>query len=95
MTELLSTVPASPLVAFVRAAQGGDRGAFAPDAAGHERMRAAVDRLPEIYREVVLLFYFERKSYDEMGRLLGIGKAAVNARLMKARRTLRERLGDR
>src|SRR5262245_27036625 len=70
-------------------------GAPLPEAARHESTRAAVDRLPEIYREVVLLFYFERKSYDEMGRLLGIGKAAVNARLTKARRMLRERLGDR
>lgn len=69
-------------------------GAADPAARRRERMLAALQRLPEIYRETVLLFYFERRSYEEMGRALGIGQAAVNARLTKARRMLRERLGD-
>lgn len=55
-------------------------------------LRKEVEALPEIYREALLLFYYRRQSYQEMGRTLGITPAAVNARLTKARAMLRGKL---
>jgi RNA polymerase sigma-70 factor (ECF subfamily) len=52
----------------------------------------AVEALPEIYRETVTLFYFGERSHAEIAATLGIGPAAVNARLGKARALLRESL---
>jgi len=56
------------------------------------RVLSEVHALPEIYREAILLFYYQKQSYLEMSRMLGISEAAVNARLTKARAMLRERL---
>jgi RNA polymerase sigma-70 factor (ECF subfamily) len=56
------------------------------------KILAEVQNLPEIYREVVTLFYFEQQTYEQMSAVLGIGGPAINARLMKARVLLRERL---
>jgi len=82
-----------------------DRGEVSYDAAGErpvkadpddggrgDRVAGAVQQLPEIYREAILLFYYKKQSYEEMGRLLGVTPAAVNARLTKARAMLRGRL---
>lgn len=52
----------------------------------------AVESLDEIHREVVTMFYFDKKSYKEMSAVLGITPPAINARLQKARALLRERL---
>lgn len=51
-----------------------------------------VQSLPVIYREVILLRYMEDKSYADMAILLGITESAVNVRLIKARRMLREKM---
>jgi len=56
------------------------------------RLHDQVDALPESYREVVLLFYYKKQSYQEMSRLLNLSPAAINARLTKARAMLRERM---
>jgi len=56
------------------------------------KVLAEVQNLPEIYREVVTMFYFEQQTYEQMSAVLGIGGPAINARLMKARVLLRERL---
>jgi RNA polymerase sigma factor (sigma-70 family) len=74
--------------------------AAAPPDADCERSHAvleAVESLDEIHREVVTMFYFEKKSYKEMSARLGITAAGINARLQKARALLKERLlrGDR
>jgi RNA polymerase sigma-70 factor (ECF subfamily) len=57
-----------------------------------ERIRGALLRIPEIYRETIALFHFEKKTYAEIALLLGLSSAAVNARLTKGRAMLRERL---
>src|SRR5262245_35139034 len=59
-----------------------------------DRLRREVAALPEIYRDVVQLFYHERMSYRDLGELLGISAATVNARLTKARSMLRERMSQ-
>jgi RNA polymerase sigma-70 factor (ECF subfamily) len=56
------------------------------------RLHDQIDALPESYREVVLLFYYRKQSYQEMSRLLNLSPAAINARLTKARAMLRERM---
>jgi RNA polymerase sigma-70 factor (ECF subfamily) len=57
------------------------------------KVRETVGRLPECLREAVLLFYFEKLSYARMAEMLGITEAAINQRLSRARRSLRESLG--
>ena len=56
------------------------------------RVLEEVQALPEIFREVVMMFYYKKQSYQEMSAMLGISAAAVNARLTKARAMLRDRL---
>jgi RNA polymerase sigma-70 factor (ECF subfamily) len=53
---------------------------------------AHVSSLPLIYREVVTLRYFEDLSYQEMASILDVSVSAVNVRLVKARKMLREKL---
>ncbi len=55
---------------------------------------AAIEALPEDYRRVVLLYYYEDVTYREVAELLGVSTATVNARLTKARALLRARLTD-
>jgi RNA polymerase sigma-70 factor (ECF subfamily) len=54
-----------------------------------EDVKAAVARLPEEFRAVYDLHAEARKSYDEISRALGIPKATVGTRLMRARRRLK------
>ena len=57
-----------------------------------ELILGCIHTLPAIYREVVLLRYMEDFSYAEMSEILGIGESAVNVRLIKARKLLREKI---
>lgn len=59
-----------------------------------EQMRAAVARLPEEYREIVILRYFQKQAYREIADMLGIAPATVNLRLSKARTLLRRALKE-
>jgi RNA polymerase sigma-70 factor (ECF subfamily) len=71
----------------------GERPALLPQENDrHQKLLDEVQSLPEIYREVVMLFYYRRQSYQEMGALLELTPAAINARLSKARSMLRERM---
>jgi len=74
-------------------AQAGD----SPDEAAarvddHQRLLAEVELLPEAYREVILLYYYEDVTYRDVATTLGVSAATVNARLTKARAMLRQRL---
>jgi RNA polymerase sigma-70 factor (ECF subfamily) len=51
-----------------------------------------VHALPQELREVILLYYYDDLTYDELARVLGVSKATVNARLAKARDALRRQL---
>lgn len=53
---------------------------------------AQIEALPEVCRQVVLLYYYDDTTYREIASLLGISPATVNARLTRARALLRERL---
>lgn len=76
-----------------RTPAGSEPPAALGDAESKGALLDAVDSLPEIYREALVLFYYEKQSYKDMSALLGITASAVNARLTKARALLRERLG--
>jgi len=58
-------------------------------------MLEAIASLPELYREPFVLKHAEGMSYRQIGDLLGLPTDTVETRLVRARRMLRERLGDR
>jgi RNA polymerase sigma-70 factor (ECF subfamily) len=59
-----------------------------------ELLEAAVDRLPEIYRLVFLLREVEEMSVAESAECLGVSEDVIKVRLHRARRLLRDALGD-
>jgi RNA polymerase sigma-70 factor (ECF subfamily) len=57
-------------------------------------VRAAIDELPDMYRDVLLLRDIEELTTEEAANALGITIAALKTRLHRARLMLRERLDD-
>ncbi|HKD36023.1 MAG TPA: sigma-70 family RNA polymerase sigma factor [Pirellulales bacterium] len=58
------------------------------------RLVTEVEALPEPYREVLMLYYYDDVTYAELASLLGVSAATINARLTKARGLLRERMAS-
>ena len=50
--------------------------------------------LPEKYRTVLNLFYYEELSTKEIAQLLNLRQSAVTTRLSRGRQLLKERLGE-
>jgi RNA polymerase sigma-70 factor (ECF subfamily) len=65
------------------------------DGLGFDDLRAAVDTLPPRLAATFRLWGFERLSYDEIGRRLGLPQGTVASRLMRARERLKKRLTER
>lgn len=57
-----------------------------------DRIRAAVAKLPDLYREVVVLRYFNELSVDEVAALLGRSSSTVGVQLLRGRQLLRKAL---
>lgn len=57
-----------------------------------EAIRAAVDAMPDPFREVVVLVDLEEQTYEDAARVLEIPKGTVRSRLFRGRRLLQERL---
>jgi len=57
-----------------------------------ERIRRAIQELPEKYRTPIILFHQNGLSYDEMTKVLGQPMTIVKNRLYRARLMLREAL---
>ncbi|WP_428276065.1 RNA polymerase sigma factor [Candidatus Palauibacter sp.] len=57
-------------------------------------LERALSSLPEGYRSVIVLKEFQGYSHREIGKLLGISRAASRARLCRARIELRAMLAD-
>jgi RNA polymerase sigma-70 factor (ECF subfamily) len=55
-----------------------------------DEVRATVARLPDKQRVAFELFAFENRSYEDIAVLLGVPKATVGTRILRARRRLRE-----
>ncbi|MHB8631334.1 MAG: RNA polymerase sigma factor [Candidatus Limnocylindria bacterium] len=69
--------------------------AEALDRESQDGIRAAVARLPELYREAVVLRYFNELSVDEVAAVLGRPSSTVGVQLLRARQLLRNALGGR
>jgi RNA polymerase sigma-70 factor (ECF subfamily) len=59
-----------------------------------ERLRAAIERLPEKYRVVITLFHLQGKQYEEIARVLGLPLGTVKTHLFRAKEQLRSALGE-
>ncbi|WP_275900328.1 RNA polymerase sigma factor [Pyxidicoccus trucidator] len=57
-----------------------------------EQLREALEKIPEEFRTVYRLHALENRSYVEIAERLGIPKATVGTRLIRARRKLKELL---
>lgn len=55
----------------------------------------AIGKLPEIYREVLVLKHVQELSYAEMSTILNVSVKSLEVRLVRARKMLQERLGRR
>jgi RNA polymerase sigma-70 factor (ECF subfamily) len=59
-----------------------------------ERLQAAIDSLPPLYRTVLLLRTRDHLSYEEIAEHLGVSLGTVMSRLNRARSKLRSLMGD-
>ena len=59
-----------------------------------ERIRDAVARLPDSYRQAFELNRYERKTYDEIASMLGVSSKTVDHRIQQALKLLRASLKD-
>jgi RNA polymerase sigma factor (sigma-70 family) len=59
---------------------------------GIDAVRSAIEQLPVIFREVILLCDVEDASYQEIAEILSIPTGTVMSRLARARKALRESL---
>ncbi len=55
-------------------------------------VRICLDRLPEEYREVIILYYYQELKQTEIADVLGIGLPLVKYRLKKAKEQLQQML---
>lgn len=58
----------------------------------HALVRAAIDHLEPMYREVVMLHYFNGMDYRQIAATLGIAGHTVRGRLFRARRQIEKTL---
>ncbi len=59
-----------------------------------EALRRAIDRLPSVQRQVVLMHYLEETSVKQVAALLLVSAKTVEGRLYQARRNLRRLLDE-
>jgi RNA polymerase sigma-70 factor, ECF subfamily len=60
-----------------------------------DMVRQLLDTLPDKYRSVTVLRYYNDLSYDEIANMTGLTESAVKTQLHRARRMLAEKLRDR
>jgi RNA polymerase sigma-70 factor, ECF subfamily len=60
-----------------------------------EKLAAAVMDLPEIYREVIYLYFFEELAIKEIAYTTSLNQNTVKTRLKRAKELLKGRLEDR
>lgn len=57
-----------------------------------QRLQEAIDELPDEFKLVVMLFYFEECSYREIAERLSVPSGTVMSRLARAKARLRDKL---
>jgi len=90
--RFLPRVVADDPEATVGRGSSGDKAAMEKET--FDRVRRAVQRLPQKYREVTVLRYLQGLDTEEICELLGITVNTMQVRLNRARAKLREQLGD-
>ena len=66
----------------------------APEKVDYRPLYEAIDHLPEKYRLAVILYYFDDRNIAATAQILGIPSGTVKSRLDKARKLLKEALGN-
>jgi RNA polymerase sigma-70 factor (ECF subfamily) len=66
-------------------------GAYARDGVGDAALEA-IGRLPEKYRQILMLKHFAGLSYAEISKTTGLSESIIGNRLQAARKKLREKL---
>ena len=69
-----------------------DRGAMSAEM--FAKVRGALESLVPADREVVVLYHLEQLPIDQVARVLGVKKNAAEVRLHRARKRLKDLLGD-
>ena len=54
------------------------------------KIYSCIQKLPDAYREMIFMFYFEEMSIAQIARLTGKGTASVKTGLFRARKKLKE-----
>jgi RNA polymerase sigma-70 factor (ECF subfamily) len=57
-----------------------------------QRLRAAIDALPEKYRTVITLYHLQGKQYEEIAQVLDLPMGTVKTHLFRAKEHLRKLL---
>jgi RNA polymerase sigma-70 factor (ECF subfamily) len=84
---------AAPVALY--ASRADDPAAHLEDCENEQRLALAMDKLDETTRTAVVLRYYEGMTSKQIGVVLDLPSAAIDMRLMRARRTLRRELaGD-
>ncbi len=68
-----------------------DLSPVASDGSGNENgmlIRRAIERLPAAARELIVLRYYNKLSYEEIASVSGVSRAAINGRLARAKRKM-------
>ncbi|WP_413465991.1 sigma-70 family RNA polymerase sigma factor [Metabacillus litoralis] len=55
-----------------------------------EQLVKTVFRLPDTYKEVIFLFYFEERSIKEISNLINVNQNTIKTRLKRAKEMLKE-----
>ncbi|MGB6041740.1 MAG: sigma-70 family RNA polymerase sigma factor [Pirellulales bacterium] len=58
----------------------------------HEELQSALDELPDRFKVVLVMFYYEECSYRDIASRLGIAPGTVMSRLSRAKSYLRKKL---
>jgi RNA polymerase sigma-70 factor (ECF subfamily) len=69
-------------------AQAAEIPALDPPPAADSEVRAAIGRLPEKYRRVLVLFYLEDRSYQQVALAMGLPMGTVKTYLHRAKKEL-------
>jgi len=59
-----------------------------------EQLQQFIERLPDGYRQVLVLYVFEQKSHQEIARLLGIKENSSASQFLRAKRLLAKMIND-
>ena len=58
-------------------------------------LRRALEELPEVGREIILLYLDKQLTMDEIGRILGLPVGTVKSHLFRCKKILQERLNQK